>query len=92
MPERPFTNEAIGANVVADPEVLSALPGVIAEAKSGWKTSEFWISLLGIFGVQVGALDMSGVSPGVATAALMVAYVLSRGVAKLGVPHVPAGV
>ncbi len=67
-------------------EVLTDFPAIV-ETKDGYKTTEFWITLVGVLGTQVGALDLPGEhAKTIATIALAVAYVLSRGVAKAGVP------
>ncbi len=70
---------------------LTVEPQVIQEAKPGYKTTEFWLLLIGTLATQVGALDLPGENgKTITTTALFVAYVLSRGIAKAGVPSVPA--
>ncbi len=54
------------------------------ESKAGYKTTEFWITLLGVLGTQIGTLDI----PAEYGAVLAAAYVLSRGVAKAGQPSI----
>ena len=69
--------------------VLENVPAAINEAKAGYKTTEFWMALIGIFATQLGALDLPGEhGQTIATVAFLVAYVLSRGVAKAGVPNI----
>lgn len=55
------------------------------EAKAGYKTTEFWGSLVLIVLTQVGALDLPGNGKTITTAATGAAYAISRGLAKLGV-------
>lgn len=57
------------------------------ESKVGYKTTEFWLSLIVILLAQVGALSLPGhYGKTVTTAAAAAAYAVSRGLAKSGVP------
>lgn len=80
--------------LAADPEVVEfveSLPDVVKEAKSGYKTTEFWLALVGIVATQLSVLELPGEhGQTIATVAIAVAYILSRGVAKAGVPSIPA--
>lgn len=61
----------------------------VKESKAGYKTTEFWLATVAAVLTQVGALDLPGkYGKTIATVAIVVAYVLSRGVAKAGVPTV----
>lgn len=59
------------------------------ETKAGYKTTEFWLTIIGVLFTQVGALDLPGkYGKTIQTVALVAAYILSRGIAKAGVPTV----
>lgn len=83
-------SEAEIAQAKADIDTLEpAVLSVVKESKAGYKTTEFWVTLLGVFLTQVGALHLPGkYGATITTVALLAAYALSRGIAKNGVPHV----
>lgn len=69
--------------------VISEVPAVVKETKAGYKTTEFWLTIIGAVATQLGALHLPGkYGDTIATVALIASYVLSRGVAKSGVPAV----
>ena len=60
---------------------------ISTEARPGFITSEFWLTLLGVtaLGILAFASDALGVRYGLGfAAAVLVAYVVSRGIAKAG--------
>lgn len=62
-------------------------PVLFKETKAGYKTTEFWVALVGAAAVQLSVLDIPGkYGKTITTGALLVAYILSRGAAKSGVP------
>lgn len=70
-------------------DVIESAPLVVKEAKAGYKTTEFWVALGGAILTQLGALHLPGkYGDTVATVALVVSYIVSRGVAKAGVAQV----
>jgi hypothetical protein len=72
--------------------LLEAEPAVVKEAKAGYKTTEFWLTLVAAILTQVGALHLPGkYGDTIATVALLASYALSRGIAKSGVAHVEDG-
>lgn len=81
--------------LIAEPAVhdfIGEIPGVIKETKAGYKTTEFWAALATVILTQVGALHLPGhYGATIATVAAVLGYVLSRGIAKAGVPHVNEG-
>lgn len=84
-----FTTIVNAAQDEAVQEVLGQLPRAVGEAKAGYKTTEFWLALAGVISTQAGALSLPGEhGTTIATIAFVVAYVLSRGVAKAGVPNI----
>lgn len=63
--------------------VLSEIPAATKEVKAGYKTTEFWMTLLAVILTQVGALRVPGkYGDTIQTTALIGAYALSRGIAK----------
>lgn len=69
--------------------LLEAEPLVVKEAKAGYKTTEFWLTIVGAVLTQVGALHLPGkYGDTIATVSLLASYALSRGIAKSGQPHV----
>lgn len=70
--------------------VVEALPLVIEESKKGYKTTEFWLTILGLVVVNVNGLVMSlpDKYQAIASAILAGLYALSRGQAKKGIPAV----
>lgn len=70
--------------------LIEALPLIVEETRKGWRTSEFWVAI-----VLTGLTVLDGIPlpekyEGVVAGAIGLAYIISRGVAKKGVPHVPA--
>lgn len=69
-------------------QLAPVLPQVIEETKAGYKTTEFYLVILYEILTQSGAIHLPGTYGKVAAgAAGIVAYVLSRGIAKAGVPY-----
>lgn len=87
-------------NLVAayeDPEVqalLHQVPDVYKETKAGYKTTEFWLTIAGLLAVNLNGviLTLPDKYQALASAALTGLYVVSRGVAKKGIPAVEPGV
>lgn len=53
------------------------------EVKAGWKTTEFWVTVVGVVLAQVGAIHVPGkYGTTIQDTALIGAYVISRGLAK----------
>jgi len=71
-----------------EPAVLNAYHTagpVVAAVKAGYKTTEFWVTVVGALLTQIGALHLPGkYGATITTVALAVSYVLSRGFAKAG--------
>lgn len=69
--------------------VINDMAPVVKETKAGYKTTEFWIAIVGIVLAQLSVLHLPGkYGETITTAALAVGYLLSRGFAKAGVPNV----
>lgn len=68
-------------------DLIAVVPSVVQEARRGYKTTEFWLAVAGTVLTQLGALHLPGkYGDTIATIALVGSYILSRGVAKAGVP------
>jgi hypothetical protein len=69
-------------------QLAPALNTIITESKKGYKTTEFWVSIVvGLLTVLDG-IPLPEKFEGVVVGAIGLAYVLSRGFAKQGVPAV----
>lgn len=79
----PNENEAI---TVTELEELAPL--VVKESKAGYKTTEFWMTIVTIIAVSLGSAPVPDSKEGYVAAALAAAYALARGLAKKGIPHV----
>jgi hypothetical protein len=64
------------------------VPHLVQEAKAGYKTTEFWLVIAYEILTQSGAIHLPGTwGKLVAGVSGLVAYVLSRGIAKSGTPN-----
>jgi hypothetical protein len=67
--------------------LIADAPLAFREAKAGYKTTEFWLTLIVIVLAQLGTLSLPGhYGRTITTAAAAAAYAISRGLAKAGVP------
>jgi hypothetical protein len=79
-------NNNVDANDAAD--VIAHVPAVIEETRKGYKTTEFWLVIVISVLTTLNGIPMPDKYEGFVVAALGVAYALSRGIAKKGVPAV----
>ena len=63
---------------------------VIKESKAGYKTTEFWVSVVVSLLTVIDAYPVPEKAKGFIVGGIAVAYALSRGFAKQGVPAVDA--
>jgi hypothetical protein len=75
------SGEAVG-------ELIESLPTVVKESKSGYKTTEFWITIATALAVTLEAVPVPAKYEGIVVAVVGALYVISRGLAKQGVPVV----
>lgn len=69
-------------------QVSPLVPTIVSEAKAGYKTTEFYLVIAYEALTQTGAIHLPGTwGKAAAGIAGIVAYVLSRGLAKSGVPN-----
>lgn len=66
-------------------DVIAEVPAVIKETKEGYKTTEFWVTLVTAVLALVTSLPIQDKA---IAGVLAAAYALARGFAKQGVPHV----
>jgi hypothetical protein len=67
-----------------------AVDVVVTETKKGYKTTEFWLTVVSILAVWLDAVPLPTSKEGYVVAALGGVYALSRGLAKNAVPAVEA--
>lgn len=89
MPEAYVESTSRTSPAVED--VITHVPDVIKESRDGWKTTEFWLAIVTGILVQIDAIPLPDKYEGWVATALVVAYALSRGLAKQGVPVVEEG-
>jgi hypothetical protein len=86
MPDSAATPDT--PDVSAIEQVIAEAPQVFKEAKAGYRTTEFWLTVAWVIASQLQVLHLPSKYGDVSSIAAVVAYVLSRGIAKKGVPHV----
>lgn len=69
-------------------QLISSAPAVVQESKAGFRTTEFWITIVTALSALIGALPAPDNTGGPLAAFIGAAYVISRGIAKKGVAHV----
>lgn len=75
--------------VAGDLEPLqAAFPEIVKETKAGWRTTEFWLTLVSAVGVAVGVVPTPHDTKGYALVVLVALYAVARGLAKKGVPSI----
>lgn len=67
-------------------DLFAEIPVLVKESKVGYKTTEFWLTLLTAILLNVNLIPLPDSWQGIATAALVVVYAISRGLAKKGIP------
>lgn len=68
--------------------VINAVPEVVKETKEGYKTTEFWLTVVTSVLVVLNGIPLPEKYEGIVVAALAALYTLSRGTAKQGIPVV----
>lgn len=72
-----------------DPEdVAEVIGGVIKESKAGFKTTEFWLAVAIALLTVLDGIPLPEQFEGYVVAGIGIAYTLSRGLAKKGIPAV----
>lgn len=78
----------VQSGVTIEQDFAPLIPEVVKESKAGYKTTEFWVSVVSAFLLAVGALPTPHDTKGFAVAAIVGLYAVARGLAKKGVPVV----
>lgn len=70
--------------------VIESAPTVFKETKAGYKTTEFWLTVLSLVAVNLNGviLTLPDRYQAIATAVIGGLYAVSRGFAKKGIPSV----
>lgn len=70
--------------------IVADIPAVVRETKSGYKTTEFWLTIAGLLALNLNGAVMTLPDKYQAAGSVVLGcmYVISRGFAKKGVPHV----
>lgn len=71
-----------------NPSTVEAAEVVIRESKAGWRTTEFWVTVIASLAVVFNGIPAPESKEGYIAAALAGLYAVSRGLAKKGVPVV----
>lgn len=87
------TAAADAKTAAQDPKVVNVfhdIPAVIKETKAGYKTTEFWLTVLGLVAVNLNGVVMTLPDryQAIASAILAGLYALARGQAKKGIPAI----
>jgi hypothetical protein len=69
-------------------ELIESIPVIVSETRKGWKTTEFWVTVMLSLLTILDGIPLPEKFEGVVLGLLGVAYIVSRGVAKKGVPEV----
>lgn len=67
---------------------VESVPEIIKESKAGYRTTEFWLTILASLLVLFDGIPLPEKYEGAVSAALVAVYALSRGLAKQGVPDI----
>lgn len=87
-PEDTADGTVVVNNTEALTGVIQAFPEIVKESKAGYKTTEFWLAIVTSLLVVFNGVPLPEKFEGFVVAAIGVAYALSRGLAKQGVPVV----
>jgi hypothetical protein len=69
-------------------DLLESLPMVVKESKAGYKTTEFWVTILASAATLLDVIPMPEHYKAIVVGVLGTAYTISRGIAKKGIPAV----
>lgn len=69
-------------------EFVTSVPTIIAESKAGYKTTEFWVGIVLSLLTVLDTVPLPEKFEGLVVGAIGLAYILSRGIAKKGIPVV----
>lgn len=69
-------------------ELVELAPLVYKETRAGWRTTEFWITVVSALAVVFNGVPLPESKEGYVVALLAGLYAIARGLAKRGTPHV----
>jgi hypothetical protein len=69
-------------------DFIESIPTVVKETKAGWRTTEFWVLVVGSLAIVLEGVQVPAKYEGAVAAVLGGLYIVSRGLAKKGVPVV----
>ena len=69
-------------------ELIDIGPVVVKETKEGYRTTEFWVTVLTSLAVVFNGVPLPESKEGYVVAFIAGLYAVARGLAKRGVPHV----
>lgn len=72
-------------------DLVESIPEVVSESKAGYKTTEFWLTVVGSVLVLLDGIPVPEKYEGLIVALTLIGYALSRGLAKSGVPVIEPG-
>lgn len=68
--------------------VEEALPVIVTETKAGYRTTEFWVTVVTGLAVALNGIPLPESKEGYVLAGLAAVYAVARGLAKKGIPSV----
>ena len=85
-----MTNATLDDAVADIQALVEDIPAIVRETKAGYKTTEFWLTIAGLLAVNLNGVVMSLPDKYQMIGSVIMGgvYVLSRGTAKKGIPHV----
>jgi hypothetical protein len=89
-PDLPAGEQRVGAEpeTGAVEDFIEKIPAIVKESKAGYKTTEFWITVVTAILVVLNGIPLPERYEGFVVTALAALYAISRGLAKQGVPDV----
>jgi hypothetical protein len=88
MPEEVTNVYAPAAESVELEPAKEFIQAAVKESKSGYRTTEFWLTILGSLAVVFNGVPAPESKEGYIVAGLLAVYAVARGLAKKGVPVV----
>lgn len=67
---------------------IEMLPQIVEESKAGWKSTEFWVTVVIALLTVLDGVPLPEKYEAVVVGVLGAAYAISRGLAKKGVPNI----
>lgn len=84
----PRPDDNVSFDTAENRELVASVPVIIAESKAGYKTTEFWVGIVLSLLTVLDTVPLPEKFEGLVVGAIGLAYILSRGIAKKGIPVV----